>query len=235
MIKQKEITVCITGASRGLGFAMVKAFSNTPGVSVAAVTGSGEMLRNKLSESKDSSHVEIIAANLTEASGRKTIRKHLEKMPPLKVVIHNAGKLTFKPFAEITQKELEEIYSVNVFAPFLLTQELLPIMESTHTLTISSIGGMEGTLKFGGLSAYSSSKAALICLTEMLSEEFKDTSNVFNCLALGSVETEMFKTAFPGVSASSSPEDMAAFIQKFAFDAPKVMRGKIIPISLSNP
>lgn len=224
-------TVCITGASQGIGFGLVEAFLNDGTFEVVAVTRSLDKLKSKI----DHEHLHVVGCDVSNESGRETLYDALKGLPPLTVLIHNAGALLFKPFSEITEKELKTIYNINVFAPFLLTQKLLPLMNSTHTIHISSVGGVEGSVKFPGLSAYSSSKAALNCLTEMLSEEFKDTENVFNCLALGSVNTEMFSKAFPGAQASSSVSEMAAYIYEYALTAPSVMRGKIISLSKSNP
>ncbi len=233
MNNEKNRTVCITGASRGLGYALVEKFLENTGCEVLAVTrGSADL--DKL-EIQWPGRLRIVNVQITSEDGLETVFNELRDMPPLGYLIHNAGGLVYKPFAEITPAELRSVYEINVFAPFLLTQKLLPVMEAAHVINVSSVGGVQGSMKFPGLSAYSSSKAALNCLTEMWSEEFKDTDHVFNCLALGSVETEMFKTAFPGVPASSSPSDMAAYIVNFAQEAPGVMRGKIISLSRSNP
>jgi|SRR5690554_1131480 len=235
MNKTEKRSVCITGAGNGLGFELIHSFLRDTNLHVVAVTRDGETLRKKLESISSSKRVTIVEADITTNTGREKIYAELKALPELGYLIHNAGVLVFKPFGEISETELKNVYNVNVFAPFLLTQQLLPIMQRVHTVNISSVGGVGGSMKFAGLSAYSSSKAALNCLTEMWSEEFKDTENVFNCLALGSVETEMFKTAFPGVSASSSTSNMADYIVSFALRAPSVMRGKIISLSVSNP
>ena len=92
-----------------------------------------------------------------------------------------------------------------------------------------------GSSKFPGLSAYSSSKGALNILTEMLSEEFKDSGPSFNCLALGAVQTEMLEEAFPGFQAKVSPLEMANYIYNFSTEGNKLFNGKTIPVSTSNP
>jgi NAD(P)-dependent dehydrogenase (short-subunit alcohol dehydrogenase family) len=104
-----------------------------------------------------------------------------------------------------------------------------------HVVNISSMGGFQGSLKFSGLAAYSSSKAALVCLTELLAEEFKHTQVKFNCLALGAVQTEMLSKAFPGYQAPVNADQMAEFIFEFSKNAHKVMNGKVIPVTLSTP
>ena len=102
-------------------------------------------------------------------------------------------------------------------------------------MNISSIGGIGGSSKFPGLSAYSSSKGALNILTEMLAEEFKDKGISFNTLALGAVQTEMLEEAFPGYKANISSSEMANFIYKFSLEGNNFFNGKIIPVSNTNP
>ncbi len=226
-------SVCVTGAGRGLGYALVEAFLNDTDKTVLAVSRNTAQLDMLQEQFRNRLHV--LHADVCTPHGREQVLEAVLPMPDLEVLVHNAGTLVYKPFIEISEDELKRLYEVNVFAPFLLTQKLLSQMERTHVISISSIGGVQGSLKFPGLSAYSSSKAALNALTEMWAEEFKDTNLCFNCLALGSVETQMFQEAFPGFAAASTPETMANYIVKFAYDAPKVVRGKIFSISLGNP
>jgi len=72
-------------------------------------------------------------------------------------------------------------------------------------------------------------------LTECLAEEFKDKNIAFNCLALGSAQTEMLNEAFPGYKAPLSASQMAGYIAHFSLTAHQYMNGKIIPVSLSTP
>ena len=107
--------------------------------------------------------------------------------------------------------------------------------EGSHVVNISSMGGFQGSLKFAGLSAYSTSKAALCSFTELFSEEYKDTKIVMNCLCLGAVQTEMLREAFPGYEAPHQPEETAKYIADFLFTGYRFFRGKILPLSISNP
>ena len=97
------------------------------------------------------------------------------------------------------------------------------------------MGGVQGSMKFPGLSAYSSSKAAVITLTELLAEEYKETGPSFNVLALGAVQTEMLEEAFPGYKAPTTPEEMAAYIAEFSLNANKFYNGKLLQVSNSTP
>jgi NAD(P)-dependent dehydrogenase (short-subunit alcohol dehydrogenase family) len=97
------------------------------------------------------------------------------------------------------------------------------------------MGGFQGSMKFAGLVAYSTSKAALCSFTELFAEEYKNTQIKMNCLCLGAVQTEMLEEAFPGYKAPLEPKEMAKFIVNFAEINGDFMNGKIIPVSLSNP
>ena len=104
-----------------------------------------------------------------------------------------------------------------------------------HIINISSIGGFQGSIKFAGLLAYSSAKAALVCVTECMQEEFKETNWAFNCLCLGAVQTEMLEEAFPGYQAPTSAKEMADYIFNFSINNKGVVKGKVLPLSSTNP
>jgi NAD(P)-dependent dehydrogenase (short-subunit alcohol dehydrogenase family) len=128
------------------------------------------------------------------------------------------------------------VYKVNVFAVAELTRQLLPFFsKGSHIVNISSIGGVQGSVKFPGLAVYSSSKGALLTLTELLAEEYKEQQIIFNALALGAVQTEMLAEAFPGYKASVSANEMADYICNFALNGHKYYNGKILQVSSTTP
>lgn len=152
------------------------------------------------------------------------------------VLINNAGKLINKPFLETTQSDFELVYKVNVFGLANLTRTLLSKMNSdSHIVNISSMGGINGTSKFPGLAAYSSSKGAVSILTELLAEEFKDSGPSVNALALGAVQTEMLSEAFPGLDVPMDAKTMAAYIAQFALTGHQFYNGKVLPVSNTTP
>ena len=129
-----------------------------------------------------------------------------------------------------------DVYKVNVFAVAELTKIVLPLMKKGgHVVAISSMGGIQGSKKFAGLSAYSSSKGAVITLFELLAEEYANIGINFNVLALGAVQTEMLANAFPGFKASVTPLEMATYIADFAIEQGHLFNGKVIEVSNSTP
>jgi len=232
------MNILVTGASRGIGYELVQLFSRKDSNKVIAIARNAEKLTQL---SKSAPYGNIIPLQLDLADENQinkvadAVKTHLSVID---IVINNAGALVNKPFMELTSSDLKKVYQVNVFSVFELTKQLLPLMNTqnkSHIVNISSVGGYQGSVKFAGLSAYSSSKAALVCLTECLAEEFKDKNIAFNCLALGATQTEMLEEAFPGYKAPVSAKEMAQFILQFSLTAQAVMNGKVIPVSLSTP
>ena len=97
------------------------------------------------------------------------------------------------------------------------------------------MGGVQGSAKFPGLAAYSSSKGALITLTELLAEEFKQTGPSFNVLALGAVQTQMLEEAFPEYKAPLTAAQMAQYIIDFSLTGNTFYNGKVLEVSSSTP
>jgi NAD(P)-dependent dehydrogenase (short-subunit alcohol dehydrogenase family) len=225
-------TIVITGASGGIGIELVNCFLFS-GWRVIAISRNIDEL-----EKIKNDNLILLKANINEAKEIERIEKICSTFSDIQIVINNAGTLINKPFLNITENELISTYQTNVFAPFLLLQKLIPILNKTeraHVVNIGSMGGFQGSAKFAGLTAYSSSKFALAGLTELLAEEFKSENISFNCLAIGAAQTKMLEKAFPGYQAPVSAREMAEFIFDFASKQAKFINGKIIPVSVSTP
>ena len=236
------MNIVITGASRGIGFELAKIFcadtNNTIVITARSIEKLNE-LKQECIKLNPSARILPIACDLSNANAISNFTLELNKhLSTIDILINNAGAIVNKPFIELSKEDIEQVYQVNVFSVIALIQNLLPCMEQktkSHIVNISSIGGFQGSAKFAGLSAYSSSKAALTCITECLAEEFKELNTAFNCLALGATQTEMLEEAFPGYKAPITAAQMAEFIADFSKNGQKYMNGKIIPVSLSTP
>lgn len=226
-------TILVVGASRGIGLEVVKRFAADPANRVICFARSFDQ---KSPFSDFPAAVETHALDLASADVRATLERILTSVSQIDVLINNAGYIVVKPFTELTHAEIATAYQVNVIGVMETIQACLPKMSAgAHIVNISSMGGFQGSMKFAGLAAYSTSKAAVVSLTELLAEELKDTAVKINCLCLGSVQTEMLETAFPGYKAPLQPEEMAEYICNFALTAHRFMHGRIIPVSLTTP
>jgi short-subunit dehydrogenase len=225
--------ILIVGASTGIGEEMTKLFAQNKSNTILAIS------RNVESNTDFENLENVICKNIDlESTNLKTdLHQFLDSFQSIDFVVFNAGKLINKPFLELSEEEIVSSYKVNVLSAFSVFQVVLPKMKNpnSHVVTISSMGAFQGSVKFSGLSSYSSSKAALTNLTEMLAEEFKDSNVSFNCLCLGAAQTNMLEQAFPGYQAPVSAEKMAEYIVDFTLNANQWLNGKIIPVSLSTP
>ncbi len=233
------MNIIVTGASQGIGFETAKHLA-AQGHTVVAVARNAEKLKRLAREcyaADPSAKLFLISFDLSK-SGERTalVPEIVKRFSSVDVVIHNAGAFVRKPLQSISEEEIQHVYNTNVFSVIRLTQALIPYLSKpSHVLSISSMGGIQGSQKFPGMSIYSSSKAALINLTECFAEEFKGSGIAFNCLALGAVDTAMLHRAFPGYKAEVSPKEMGEYIADFALTGHRFFNGKVIPVSLSTP
>ncbi len=227
MSKSKNIV--ITGTSRGIGLELVKWFA-AAGHHVWAL-------------SRNSAPTELLKLpNITSVSLDLTdevaVNEWAVSFAPstIDVLINNAGALINKAFTQTTQADFEYVYRVNVFGLANISRALIAKLQpSGHILNVSSMGGINGTSKFPGLAAYSSSKGAVSILTELLAEEFKESGPFVNALALGAVQTEMLSDAFPGLEVPMDASTMAAYIATFALEGHHFYNGKVLPVSNTTP
>lgn len=222
--------IIITGTSRGIGFELALMFANA-GHQVLALSRKTpqELILNE--------NITCLSVDLAHESDLEQVEQFLSTTwKQVDAVIHNAGSLICKPFETLTQTDFENVYKVNVFAVANLTRICIPFLQKgSHVVTISSMGGVQGSLKFAGLAAYSSSKGAVITLSELLAEEYKERGISFNVLALGAVQTEMLEEAFPGYQAPISAAGMATYIYDFTLNGNNYFNGKVLEVSTTNP
>ena len=221
-------TILVSGTSSGIGYEIcLKALKLK--YKVISVSRYSKPLENIKG-------IDCYSVDITDNDQLNNLVESLKsKKVNIDFLINNAGHLKNETFDKTSYESFKETYDVNVFGLAQITRLLLPIInKSGHVINISSIGGVNGSKKFPGLSVYSSSKAAVIALTEVLAEEFPNGPS-FNVLALGAVQTKMLKAAFPEYVAQTNPNEMASYILDFALNGGKLFNGKLISVSNSTP
>ena len=224
-------TIVVVGASRGIGLEIVMQFAKQ-GNTVFAL--SRDLV--KMKKAFDAySNITPLSFDLSK-NVIDQIKGISKQIGAIDILINNAGYLVNKPFDSISHEEFQLSYQINVIGVMETVQGFMDSFHpEAHIVNISSMGGFQGSVKFSGLSTYSTSKAALCNFTELFSEEYKETNLSMNCLCLGAVQTEMLQEAFPGYEAPTTPDQMATFIVDFAQNGHKFFKGKILPVSLSTP
>lgn len=233
------MNIILTGASSGVGFEAALELALRTENKIVCLARSADKLRRLLEIAKDLNPdctllpVEFDIVKDDYAALIPFIKEHLGHVD---ILINNAGALINKPFMETTVQEFADLLQINVLGHFNMIQNVLPLMPSGgHIVNIGSMGGFQGSVKFPGLAAYSSSKAALHALTECLAFELADQGIKVNCLALGSAQTEMLEKAFPGYKSPVMAFEMGKYIADFARTGHKFFNGKIIPVAVTTP
>ncbi len=226
--------IIITGASRGIGYETAVNLARRQ-INVTAIARSESNLKELKREHPG--HIHSLPLDITDESASARIAEHLDNHS-LRIdgFIHNAGVLINKPFLEQSRDDWHKQFEVNLMAPALLTRQLISYFNpKAHIVTISSMGGYQGSSKFPGLSAYSATKGGLSILTECLSIELADHQISCNSLCLGAVQTEMLEQAFPGFEAPVSAGEMGHYLSDFVLNGHRFYNGQILPVTLGDP
>lgn len=227
--------IVVNGGTRGIGKEVVNCLTQDINNQIL-VTGRNRMALNALSTGYKNVKSYYLDMSVFENQRMNFIETVSGLFDKVDIIINLAGFLIVKDFLDITNDEARLIMETNFFGPASLIRILKPLMsQGSHIVNISSMGGFQGSTKYKGLSYYSASKAALACLTECLANEFFEDGISVNCLALGAVQTEMFKEAFPGSKAPVDAKQMAEFVSEFALTGNKFFNGKILPVAVGNP
>ena len=162
-VRLPERSVLITGASSGIGeaTASILAARGARLVLVARRSNELERVQAGLRKSGHNQTIEIVPADITRASDRNRIRKAVERLGELHLLINNAGITAHGRYDESVPGVLRKTFELNFFAATELTGELLPIMKrSSADKMIVYVSTPSGLYGIPGRFAYSASKAA---------------------------------------------------------------------------
>jgi len=233
------MNIVLTGASSGIGFEAALELTLTTANKVVCIARSADKLRKLLEIARGINpdcvlfpvEFDIVNDNYTAL-----IPFLQERLGSVDILINNAGALVNKPFLETTPEDMYQMFESNVMGHFNMIRHVLPLMgPGGHIVNIGSMGGFQGSVKFPGLSAYSSSKSALHTLTECLAYELAETGIKVNCLALGSAQTEMLEQAFPGYESPVPAFEMGKYVADFARTGHRFFNGKTLPVAVTTP
>ena len=139
-------TIVVSGASRGIGFELTR-LAQKQGLHVIALSRNTVPLQEL--------GVTVFSVDLSQPKSLSPYVEYLKKENIcVDFLVNNAGYLKQTPFSESDWEVFESVYSVNVFGLAELTRTTLPFISSTgHVLSITSMGGIQGSSKFPGLAA----------------------------------------------------------------------------------
>jgi 3-oxoacyl-[acyl-carrier protein] reductase len=237
-MKLKNKVVVLTGAAQGIGASIAKVFSEA-GASLALIDKQEELLKNFAEElKKTNENVSYFSFDITDKQAVKdSITKIKEQYGRIDVLVNNAGVTRDSMSYKMTEENWDLVMDINLKAPFLLIQEVFPIMKEQKDgaiLNASSVSS-EGNV---GQANYSASKAGLIGMTKTLALEFAKYNVRVNCIAPGFTETEMVKTIPDEVKSKivervpmkrlAQPEEIADAYLFLASDNAKFITGQTL-------
>lgn len=179
-------TAVLTGAGGGIGSAMAFALAGA-GAGLVLVARDRVKL-DSLCESLPGEGHALVSADITSEAGRAAVLGACQGGVDL--LVNNAGVSHFGMFEQQSEQQLRQTLDVNVLAPMLLTQALLPMLAQSSG-TVVNVGSGYGSIGFAGNCAYSASKFALRGFTEALRRELADSSISVQYLAPRAVATDM--------------------------------------------
>ena len=183
----------ITGASQGIGKAIALKFAEE-GADLIITGRNEEKLIDIASEIEQQFSVNVFtfSADLSDPSSVKKMIFNINKLKrPLDVVVNNAGMLHSNMLGLISRKEIEEQFEVNVFSLIQicqLTSRMMMRHKKGSIINMSSIMGVHGAQ---GVSAYSSSKAAILGFSKSLAKELAIYNIRVNTISPGFIDTDM--------------------------------------------
>jgi NAD(P)-dependent dehydrogenase (short-subunit alcohol dehydrogenase family) len=221
----------VTGASSGIGRAtaemlvergaLVSIFARSAGkLKALARKHEGRMLAVP-GDVSDSKSIERLFAETEARFGKCDL------------LINDAGTYVDKRIERMSERDWDRVFAVNVRGAFLTTRRAVKNMiarRAGEIVNVSSISGVIGPEKFPGFSAYCSSKAALISMTESLAVELKEHGIRVNCVSPGSVDTPMWAAVSGGAPAAMTAVEVAEVILFLASERSRPMNGQNIDV-----
>jgi NAD(P)-dependent dehydrogenase (short-subunit alcohol dehydrogenase family) len=196
-------TVVITGSSRGIGLAIAKRFVSTGGWRVAALQRRPDGVSNL---GHDTLYIPFDAEN---ADASVEVAKALEGID-VAAVVNNAGVAFSAPVSKTPLREFERIMRINVTAPFLLTQALLPGLIRRGSGRIVNITSTAARKGFRYTAAYGASKHALLGLTRNLAVELATKGITVNAVSPGWTETDILAASVQNIAAATGKSETEA-------------------------
>ena len=186
--------VLVTGSSRGLGGAMIKAFDDRGAHCVVNFISDPEGKNKADAENvaRGLKHPLVVECDVTNPDQVEAMMAAIsEKFSGLDVLVNNSGIIRDRTIKKLTLEEFESVLRVNLAGTFNATQKAAGILrQGGRIINLSSVSGQMGLF---GQANYSSSKAAIIALTKVSAREFARQQITVNAIAPGFIDIGMSK------------------------------------------
>lgn len=235
-------TALVTGGSRGIGRAAAIALGKG-GAQVLVHYGkaANEAEETATAIRAAGGRADTISADLSAADGPQKLAKGVREIvgDRLDILIANAGISKRRTIEETTVEEFDELFAVNVRAPFFVVQQLLPILANGSSVVFTSSLAADSAVD--GLSAYAATKGALNTMTKHFAYALGPRGIRVNAVAPGIVETDMsnftkteqgrsLALSFQALKRIAQPEDIGGVFAFLASDEARWITGDTIRV-----
>ncbi len=228
----------VTGASRGLGAAIVDRF---------LAEGWRVLATSRQEPSRSEAGLVEVAADLAEpGSAQKLVAAALDEFGRLDALVNNAGLDLAKPLVETTEEETRRIFEVNAFAPLWLIQAATPALAEDGGGAVVNVTSRLAHIGVPEMTIYGASKGALRALTHGAATELAPLGVRVNAVAPGMTETDLFNEWLEGLPDPAAaraevesktplgrlgaPADVAAAVWFLASDNARHITGVSLPV-----
>jgi len=182
-------TALITGATRGIGKAIADAFIDSDANLILTGTKPEEI--EQLSAEEKNTKVQWLKADFSSPDEITSFIEQLKSTDAIDICVNNAGINIIKPYEEYSADEYQRLMSINLTAPFSLTQQLIPGMKKRGFGRIVNIASIWSEISKPGRSLYTTSKTGLVGLTRSLAVEHASSNILVNAVSPGFTRTEL--------------------------------------------
>ena len=184
----------VTGASRGIGRATALALSDAGAAVYLAADGTRDELSAVAAECRARNAFARAEFGLFELSDAEDVQRMVDAalatFGRIDILVNNAGMRIRHPFGEYSAADFDKLVAVNVRAPFLASQAVVPSMRANGGGRIISVASQNGIIATANSALYGLSKAALIYLTKAMALELARDKIMVNAVSPGPIETE---------------------------------------------
>ena len=182
-------TVIITGATRGIGLAILKLFEQNNATIIA--TGTNKEKISELNKNKNNNKIQYLYLDYTIESSINSFLSQISKLNKIDILVNNAGVNKISPIKNIKTNDWDIINNINLRGPFLITREVSKVMELNLYGRIINISSIYGTISKSKRASYSTTKWGLIGFTKAVALDLASKGVLVNAVSPGFVDTSL--------------------------------------------